>query len=93
MSEVDANLLTADFEADYFGADRGGARFVITGIVPSILDAAAAFVATRGLRAYGGIQLASACAARAADASCRSFACADRALRSAAAAEGFTVLP
>jgi hypothetical protein len=93
LSEVDARLLTEEFEADYFGTDRGGERFVITGIVSSVLDDAAAFVAIRGLRAYDGIQLASACAAREADPSCKTFACTDRALRNAAVAEGFTVLP
>ena len=58
LSTGDASLLTEEFEADYFGSGRGGARFLVTGIVASVLDAAAALVAARGLRAYDGIQLA-----------------------------------
>lgn len=93
LSEVDASVLTAEFESDYFGTDRAGGRFVITGIMAAVLDAAAALVAAGGLRAYDAVQLASACAARAAEPSCTAFACTDRALRRAAAAEGFTVVP
>lgn len=92
LSAADATVLTAEFEADYFGVGRG-ARFFVTGIVAAVLDDAAALVAARGLRAYDGIQLASARAARAADPSCGVFACTDRALRNAAAAEGFAIVP
>ena len=93
LTEDEASLLAEEFEADYFGTAAEAPRFLITGIVPSVLDVAAHLVATRRLRAYVGIQLASACAARDADASCDAFACADAALRDAARAEGFSLVP
>ena len=92
LTEAEASLLTAEFEVDYFGTADQPSRFVVTGIAPSVLDLAARLVATRGLRAYDGIQLASACAARNVDPDCESFVCSDLALRTAAASEGFTVL-
>jgi hypothetical protein len=45
LSQADARLLIEDFEADYFGADRGGPRFLVMAIVPLVLDAAATLVA------------------------------------------------
>ncbi len=93
LTEEDATLLTHEFEADYFGTETDAPRFVITAIVPVILDAAARLVATRKLRADDGIQLASACAVRDADPACDAFACADAALREAARAEGFALVP
>jgi len=93
LRENEAALLVADFEADWFGTADAPARFVVIGLPASVLDAAAGLAATRGLRAYDAIQLASACAAREADGGCSSFVCADRRLRASAATEGFDVLP
>jgi hypothetical protein len=93
LTEAHARILCAEFEADYFGDDRGDARFVVVGVVPAVLDTAAELVADRKLRAYDGIQLASARAAREVDPSCGTFACTDRALRKAAVSEGFVVVP
>jgi hypothetical protein len=88
-----ASVLTADFEADYFGTQDTAARFLIMDISTILLDRAADLVATHALRAYDAIQLASACAARDADPACRVFACTDAALRAAAVLEGFKLVP
>jgi hypothetical protein len=93
LRESEAALLAADFEADWFGTPDSAPRFLVIGLPPSVLDAAAGLAAARGLRAHDAIQLASARAAREADAGCRAFLCADRRLRAAALAEGFDVLP
>jgi hypothetical protein len=93
LSEADADVLVAEFEADYFGTSDAAPRFLVTGLPPLVLDEAARLVASRALRAYDAVRLASACAARDADRSCSTFACADRRLRAAAAAEGFELLP
>lgn len=93
IAAADAGLLIAQFEADYFGADAEPPRFIVIDIVASLLDRAARLVAARALRAYDALQLASACAVRAVDPDCDAFACADRELRTAAAAEGFTLVP
>ena len=93
LSASDARTLTDAFEADYFGADDQPQRFLVVAVTSPVLDDAARMTAAHGLRAYDAMQLASACAARAADPGCRAFAAFDRALRSAAAAEGFAVLP
>ncbi len=93
LGRTDASTLVADFEADYFGTPDGAARFLVIDVTASLLDLAARLVATRGLRAYDGIQLASACATRDTDPGCGAFACTDVSLRLAAAAEGFTLVP
>jgi uncharacterized protein len=93
LSTSDARTLVDAFETDYFGADDLAQRFVVVAVTASVLDHAARMTASHGLRAYDAIQLASACAARSADSGCRTFAAFDRALRSAAAAEGFAVRP
>jgi uncharacterized protein len=93
LSTSDARTLVDAFEADYFGADDHPQRFLVVAVTASVLDDAARMTAGHGLRAYDAVQLASACAARSAGTGCRTFAAFDRALRSAAAAEGFAVLP
>lgn len=93
LSAGDARTLVDAFEADYFGAGDLPQRFVVVALTSSVLDDAARMTAAHGLRAYDAVQLATACAARAAETGCRAFAAFDRGLRSAAAAEGFTVLP
>ena len=86
-------MLTAEFEADYFGGAGEEPRFVVMGVPPGTLDAAARLVATHGIRAYVAVQLASALAARDADAACATVACFDQRLRRAAAAESFSLIP
>jgi uncharacterized protein len=93
LSVDDARLLTADFEADYFGADSEPPRFVAVATTAGILDEAARLCASHGLRAYDAVQLSSALAVRQADESCTAFAAFDRSLRRAAAASGFDLVP
>ena len=88
-----ARLLTAEFEADYFGADEEPPRFASVMITNDVLDDAARLCATHGLRAYDGVQLSSALSARDADPDCTTFAAFDSSLRAAAAAEGFALVP
>ena len=93
LNASDARTLVDAFEADYFGADDEPPRFLAVAVTSAVLDDAARMTAAHGLRGYDAVQLASACAARSAGAGCRTFAAFDRALRSAAAAEGFAVAP
>lgn len=93
LDAADAAVLTADFEADYYGDEASLARFLVLAVPETILADAAEAAATRGLRAYDAIQLASARAARKADPACYSFACYDKELRAVAAADGFSLIP
>jgi predicted nucleic acid-binding protein len=93
LEAADAQLLVDAFEADLAGEPRGPARLVGVGLPLRLLERAAKLSAVHGLRAFDAVQLASACAAREADAGCAAFACFDQALRRAAAAEGFTLIP
>jgi uncharacterized protein len=93
LSTRHAQILTADFEADYYGTDEQPPRFSLILTTSAILDDAARLCATHGLRAYDGVQLASALAVRGADVNCTTFAAFDHSLRSAASAEGFFLLP
>ncbi|TAM87278.1 MAG: PIN domain-containing protein [Jatrophihabitans sp.] len=93
LSSGHATVLTADFEADFFGDPTTAARFTVVAVTAAILDGAARACAVHGLRAYDAIQLASATAVRAAVPDCTTFAAFDRSLRAAAAAEGFALLP
>ena len=93
LTAAEAGLLTADFEADYFGTPEEEPRFAAVLPTAAVLDHAARLVAAHGLRAYDAVQLSSACAARAADPECDMFAAFDGGLRAAALAEGFAVLP
>ena len=93
LDPIAAADLTADFEADYYGDGAQAARFLAIGLPDAVLTEAARVAASRGLRAYDAVQLASARAARAADPGCSSFACFDLALRRAAAVDGFDVIP
>ena len=93
LSAGDARLLTADFEADYFGTDTEPPRFAAVAAVGSLLDEAATLCASHGLRAYDAVQLSAALAVRRADRSCEAFAAFGRSLRTAAAAEGFDLVP
>jgi predicted nucleic acid-binding protein len=93
LSADNARLLTAAFEADYFGTDQEPPRFVALALRPEVLDEATRLCASHGLRACDGVQLACAECARRADPECSTVAAFDGALRSAAAREGFALLP
>ena len=93
LSAGDARLLTADFEADYFGTDSEPPRFAAVSVTGSLTDQAARLSASHGLRAYDAVQLSTALAVRRVDESCTEFAAFDRSLRTAAAAEGFRLMP
>lgn len=86
LSAGDAGVLTSAFEADWYDATG---PFVPIALVETVLTAAAGVVVTHGLRAYDGVQLASALAARAADADVDEVLCFDAELSAAAAREGF----
>ena len=93
LSANDARLLTADFEADFFGTDAEPPRFAAVVASGRLLDQAARLCASHGLRAYDAVQLSSALAVRRVDGDCATFAAFDRSLRTAAATEGFELLP
>ncbi len=89
----DAQVLTAAFEADYFGDEGEFPRFLSLATTPAVLDEAARLCAVHGLRAYDAVQLSSALAARAAVPGCQALVAFDARLRGAAAAEGLDLLP
>jgi uncharacterized protein len=93
LSANDARLLTADFEADYFGTGSEPPRFAAVAALGRLLDEAARLCASHGLRVYDAVQLSSALAVREVDGDCTTFAAFDRSLRTAAATEGFELLP
>jgi predicted nucleic acid-binding protein len=93
LDVTDAGVLSTSFEADWFTALDDDPRFLAVGANPRLLDDAARLVATHGLRAYDGVQLATALAARGADPACRTVAAFDNELRRSAAAEGFDLAP
>lgn len=93
LDASDAQLLTAEFEADYFGTEDESPRFAVAVVTSEILDEAARLCARHGLRAYDAVQLATAIAVRTADPSCTDLAVFDTTLRNAAAAEGFRTIP
>jgi predicted nucleic acid-binding protein len=89
ISSDDAELLSAAFVADYRGTREEDPRFTAIALTEAILDAAAEACAVHGLRAYDGIQLATAVAARSADPGCAQFVCFDVELSAAAGRAGF----
>lgn len=96
MGELDAGsvrVLTAAFEADWFGTEQGPPLFIPISTTADVLDEAARLCAVHGLRAYDAVQLASALAARVTVPSCHTVAAFDQQLRAAAAAEGLDLLP
>ena len=86
-------MLTAAFEADWFGTQDEAPRFTAVSATPALLDDAARLCAIHGLRACDAVQLACALAARAVLPECRTVVAFDRQFRGAAAAEGFTLVP
>lgn len=93
LGAEDAGVLVAAFAADYAGTAEEEPLFAAVALTAAILDDAAELAGTRGLRAYDAVQLASARAAARADSDCSTFAAFDDALRAAAIAEGFDVVP
>lgn len=93
IDRATAQALVAEFEADYFGTADEPPRFTAVALHHSVLDDAARLCGIHGLRAYDAVQLASALAARAVAPECRQLAAYDGALRAAAHAEGFSLIP
>jgi len=89
----DTHTLTRALAADCAGTREHAPRFLALAVTDGIVERAAELAATHGLRAYDAIQLASALAARAADARCATFASFNDDLTAAATAEGFGALP
>jgi predicted nucleic acid-binding protein len=92
LSAADAAILVAGFESDYFGTEDRPTRFFVASVTPYILDQAARLVATHGLRAYDAVQLATACLVGTAVPEGIAFLAFDKALCSAAAAEGLDLI-
>ncbi|MGH3433252.1 MAG: type II toxin-antitoxin system VapC family toxin [Thermocrispum sp.] len=93
LTATDAAVLTAEFEADYFGTESEPPRFLPIVVSSVVLQVAARAVRLHGLRAYEAVQLATAQAAHAELSDCDTFAAFDTALCEAAVREGFTLLP
>jgi predicted nucleic acid-binding protein len=91
LSAGAAALLVAAFEADWFGTEQDPRRFEIVRMNGPVIEDAARLTGVHGLRAYDAVQLATARAVRAVDQGIVRFIAFDRALASAAAAEGFAV--
>ena len=89
----DANLLSWEFGVDFAGTRHEEPRFSVVSLTDRLLEDAARLVGVHRLRAYDAVQLAAAVTARSADPACEWFACFDHALRTAAAAHGFALVP
>jgi predicted nucleic acid-binding protein len=92
ISAHTASRLASEFEADYYG-EEGEPRFAIMRISDVTVSLAARLVARSDLRAADAIQLASALVARQVGREVTAFAAFDARLRTAAAVEGFTLVP
>lgn len=88
LAVADAALLSDAFAHEW----SQGSRFVPVAVGAALVRDAAELVARHGLRAYDGVQLASAVAARRADPGIDTIACFDRELTDAATREGFRPL-
>lgn len=93
LDPVDAAVLVAAFEADYHGSTQNQPRFGVVAPTATVLETASGLVGVHGLRAYDAVQLASAKAAAEAIPDARTMAVFDNTLRTAAAKEGFALLP
>ena len=93
MTATLAQELTTEFEDDWSGHNETPPRFAVVALSPQLLDEAARLCAVHGLRAYDGVHLSAAVAARRADSGCSTMTAFDRMLRVAAAGEGFTLVP
>lgn len=92
LAADDVRVLLDAFKADYSGTADGPERFARVVVNAEVLEDAARLVGLHGLRAYDAVQLASACAARAAAPGCDTFAAFDKHLREAATREEFAIL-
>jgi len=93
LSADDLATLLAWFELEWVRAADEDGPFQIIDVSHGILELAASSLVRHPLRAYDALQLASAIVARDVDDGVTEFACFDRQLRDAAAAEGFDLLP
>jgi hypothetical protein len=93
LAAADAAVLVAAFEADYHGSPEHRPRFGAVAATADVLDTAARLVGVHDLHPADALQLASAKAAAQAVPDCRTLASFSAALRSAAAAEGFALVP
>jgi predicted nucleic acid-binding protein len=93
LSAGAATVLASAFEVDFYGTDEVEPRFAKIRLDDAILSAAGRLVTRLPLRAGDAIQLASAVAARSAGRDVTSFAAFDAHLRTAAAIEGFALVP
>lgn len=93
LSAEAASGLSQAFELDFRSAGDTSPRFAVVKIGTHIVNVAARLVATQALRASDAIQLATALAVRELEPECRTIACFDKQLRSAAAAHGFELIP
>ena len=93
MSAGDAGLLCAEFAADVSGDGLPAPRFAVVVVGAEVIAGAIDAVARHPLRAYDAMQLATALVVRNALEGPVGFAAFDVALRSAAAAEGFALIP
>lgn len=93
LAVEDVRLLVRAFEVDLLGSEDAEPRLVPIAPTDAVLADAARLVAVHGLRAYDGVQLASAIAARRYVAECSTLAAFDVELRGGAAAEGLDLLP
>jgi predicted nucleic acid-binding protein len=92
LSAQDAARLSSEFAADYYG-EGSEPRFAVMRISDVTVSMAARLVARADLRAGDAIQLASALVARQVGREVTAFATFDARLRTAAAVEGFTLVP
>lgn len=92
LTASDAALLSRGFEDDLLGAEGLDPLFTTVPVSPNVLAEAARLVAVHPLRAYDGVQLATALLVERALNSPLLFATFDRALNAAAQAEGLTTL-
>jgi uncharacterized protein len=88
-----ATATTLDSRAAAEFSSAATARVVPIDVTRKLLEFACVVLSRHRLRASDAIQLASAIAVRTGDRACTVFACHDLALRRAAVAEGFTLLP
>ncbi|MGH3870390.1 MAG: VapC toxin family PIN domain ribonuclease [Pseudonocardiaceae bacterium] len=93
LDPADAAVLVAAFAADYHGSAENQPRFGVVAATADILESAARLVGVHSLRAADAVQPASAKAAAEAVPDCRTVAAFANTLRTAAAREGFALLP
>lgn len=93
LTARDARTLVDEFLASWTRDKETGTGpgFLPVRTSPAVLHSAVRLCGVHGLRAYDGVQLASAMAAREAEPEVNDFAGYDTALNEAAAAEGFLV--